>query len=202
MNTWRHLSCFLLCILLMTACASAENHNESKSRIPTSQQADSESAYQLKDVNNINEHIDYNDSKLEEVYFAGGCFWGVEAFFEKIYGVSDVVSGYANGTIENPSYEDVMKGKDNFVEAVKITFDPERIDLETLVNDLFLVIDPTSKNKQGNDVGVQYRTGVYSKERADLDKLQQVVDRQQSNYEQKIVTEVEPLKNFYLAEEV
>lgn len=199
----RHTGFLLLIMLLLTGCVSGNKTDNNHSDIPASQQPDSDDNYVLKsDVRNINEHIDFNENDLNKVYFAGGCFWGVEAFFKKVYGVSDVVSGYANGTGEDPSYQDVMEGADDFVEAVEITFDPNRIDLKTLVDDLFLVIDPTSKNKQGNDVGVQYRTGVYTKSRADLDVLQQSVDEQQSYYDNKIVTEVEPLENFYLAEEV
>lgn len=201
MNIYRQISCLFLCMLLLTGCAHSDN--TANNEVPEAQQADSEDSYQLQDnVDNINDHIDYSNSTLSKVYFAGGCFWGVEAFFKKVYGVHDVVSGYANGTGENPSYQDVIKGDEGFVEAVEVTFDPKRIDLETLVDDLFLVIDPTSKNKQGNDVGIQYRTGVYSKDNDDLDLIEKAVDDQQSHYDKKIKTEVEPLDNFYLAEDV
>lgn len=200
MSSYQKIGCFLFCILLLTACGDSD-HNANN--VPEAQQSNSEGSFQLQDdIDNINDYIDYSNSDLKTVYFAGGCFWGVEAFFKKIYGVRDVVSGYANGTGENPSYQDVIKGEEGFVEAVKVTFDPERVDLQTLVDDLFLVIDPTLKNKQGNDVGIQYRTGVYSKDNDDLDVIQKTVDDHQANYDKKIMTEIEPLKNFYLAEDV
>jgi len=200
MNSLKRISYILLVACLLTACAKG---NSNQHEAPATQQTESDDGYQLQeDVENINEYLDYSNSKLKHVYFAGGCFWGVEAFFKKIYGVQDVVSGYANGTMKNPSYQDVIKGEDGFVEAVEIAFDPERVDLKTLVDDLFLVIDPTSKNKQGNDVGIQYRTGVYSKNRDDLDILQKAVNEKQALYDKEIATEVDPLENFYLAEEV
>lgn len=190
-----------LCMLLLSACADEHKESDNQSDVFASQ-TDSDDGYQLRDdVENINDHLDYSDSKTEKVVFAGGCFWGVEAFMEKIYGVDDVVSGYVNGTLENPSYEDVIQGKGEFAEAVEISYDPERVDLKTLVDDLFRVIDPTSKNKQGNDVGVQYRTGVYAEDEVDLDKMEEAVEKQQADYDEEIVTEVEPLENFYTAEE-
>ena len=76
-------------------------------------------------VDNINEHLDFEQSELHTVYFAGGCFWGVEAYFARLYGVKDTISGYANGTGENPSYEDVIQGDGGFVEAVKVVYDPD-----------------------------------------------------------------------------
>ncbi|WP_312191974.1 peptide-methionine (S)-S-oxide reductase MsrA, partial [Sphingobacterium sp.] len=99
-----------------------------------------------------NEHI---------IYFAGGCFWGTEHFFKQVRGVSETEVGYANGNLQNPSYTQVSTGKTGFAETVKVSYDPEIIRLELLI-DLFLkTIDPTSLNKQGNDIGTQYRTGIY-----------------------------------------
>lgn len=194
---------FTFTLLLITvACSPMNSKAPTQSTIPESQQNDQQDGYILNsDVDNINDKLDYSDSDQKKIYFAGGCFWGVEAYMGRIYGVSDVTSGYANGTKENPSYQDVIKGDDGFVEAVEITYDPERIDLETLVADLFLVIDPTSKDKQGNDVGEQYRTGIYFQDKKDAAIIQKAVEEQQASYDEEIVTEVEPLDNFYLAED-
>lgn len=195
--------CFMFVLLLITtACAPEENHDTAKGNIPASQQADKDGGYTLQsDVENINEKLDYTDSDQRKIYFAGGCFWGVEAYMGRIYGVSDVTSGYANGNKTNPSYQDVIRGDDEFVEAVEVTYDPERVDLATLVDDLFLVIDPTSENKQGNDVGVQYRTGIYFQDDEDAAIIKEAVGKQQASYDDEILTEVQPLDNFYLAED-
>ncbi|WP_232217778.1 peptide-methionine (S)-S-oxide reductase MsrA [Virgibacillus sp. SK37] len=153
------------------------------------------------DVKNINDHLEYEGRDLKKIYFAGGCFWGVEAYMNRIYGVSQVVSGYANGKGKNPSYEDVIKGDQNFAETVEVTYDPERVSLDTLIDRLFQVIDPTSKNKQGNDVGVQYRTGIYFTTPAEEEVVKSAIEREQEYYKDAIVTEAQPLENFYKAEE-
>ena len=119
----------------------------------------------------------------------------------RIYGVYDVTSGYANGNIDNPTYEEVCTGKTNFAETVHVLYDPERVSLETLLTSFFKVVDPTSKNKQGNDVGDQYRSGIYYKDEMDKIVIDNVVKNQQKKYTSKIYTEVLPLKNFFLAEE-
>lgn len=133
------------------------------------------------------------------VYLAGGCFWGVEAYMERITGVVDAVSGYANGDLPNPSYEQVIGGSGH-TEAVKVTYDADKTSLETLLKYYFRVIDPTSLNKQGNDRGVQYRTGIYYTDSADQKVIEAVIKEQQGKYKQPIVVEEQPLDNFYLAE--
>lgn len=161
-----------------------------------------EDGYVLKDeVTNINEHLNYDNSELHKIYFAGGCFWGVEAYFARLYGVQDTVSGYANGTGEHPSYEEVIKGDEKFAETVEVTYDPDRISLETLIDHLFQVIDPTTKDKQGNDVGVQYRSGIYYTNEADAEVVKEAVKDEQQFYKKPIATEAAPLDNFYEAEE-
>ncbi|WP_201553918.1 bifunctional peptide-methionine (S)-S-oxide reductase MsrA/peptide-methionine (R)-S-oxide reductase MsrB [Psychrobacter sp. 72-O-c] len=147
----------------------------------------------------------YNDQgkaiNTRSIYLAGGCFWGVEAYMERVDGVIDAVSGYANGADNkpNPSYEQVISGSGH-AEAVKVTYDADKTDLETILKYYFRVIDPTSLNKQGNDRGVQYRSGIYYTDKNDKAVVDAAVKQVQSKYKQKIVVENESLDNFYVAE--
>ncbi|WP_217588118.1 peptide-methionine (S)-S-oxide reductase MsrA [Lentibacillus saliphilus] len=191
-----------LLILTLSACSFPQNHEPVKHQQVTNNTASQQDGYVLKgDVRNINDHLDWTNIELNTIYFAGGCFWGVEAFMARIYGVYDVTSGYANGEGVNPKYEDVVIGKGKFAETVRIKYDPQRVSLESLINKLFLVIDPTSVNQQGNDIGVQYRTGIYYEEQADASVIETVIHEQQKQYDDDIVTEAKPLKNFYRAED-
>lgn len=139
--------------------------------------------------------------KIEEIYLAGGCFWGVEAYMERIYGVVDAVSGYANGKTENPRYEDVVYRDTGHAETVKVTYDSNKISLSTLLEYYFRIVDPTSLNKQGNDRGTQYRTGIYYTKAEDEKVVTQALENLQKKYDKKVVIENKPLENFYLAEE-
>lgn len=141
------------------------------------------------------------DDAYEEIYLAGGCFWGTEAFFKLLDGVVDVTSGYANGNSDNPSYEDVLYKNTGHAETVYVKYDPSETDLETLLNYYFEIIDPTSLNKQGNDVGSQYRTGIYYVNDKQVETINKVVDKKQLEYSKPIVVEVLPLNNFFLAED-
>lgn len=152
------------------------------------------------DVKNPNESIDYSKSELKTIYLAGGCFWGLEAYMEKIYGIANVVSGYANGNSENPSYEDVIKNSGH-AETVKVDYDPQKISLEKIIDYYLRVVDPTSLNKQGNDVGQQYRSGIYFTDEKEKDIISNKLKNEQSRYDKKIVVEVLKLNNFYMAED-
>lgn len=140
-------------------------------------------------------------SETREIYLAGGCFWGVEEYFSLISGVVDAVSGYANGHVDNPSYEDVCRGDTGHAETVRVTYDPRVVSLQTLVAQLFEIIDPTSANRQGNDVGNQYRTGVYYTDEADLPAIEAVFAEERLRHDRPVVTELEPLACFFPAEE-
>ena len=98
---------------------------------------------------------------MKEIVLAGGCFWGVEEFFSRIDGVVDTKVGYANGTVDHPSYEDVCTGTTGHAEACYVKYDENKISLKELLDKFWSVIDPTVLNRQGNDVGSQYRTGIY-----------------------------------------
>ena len=150
---------------------------------------------------NPNMNIDYSQSELREIWLAGGCFWGVEAYLARVPGVAATSVGYANGKTENPTYTDVIYKNTGHAETVHVQYDPQRISLDELLEQFFLIINPTSFNRQGNDVGSQYRSGIYYKEEADLAVIEAVMAAEQEKYEKTIVTEVTPLVHYYLAEE-
>jgi len=144
---------------------------------------------------------DYNAQDVSTIYLAGGCFWGVEEYFQRIDGVVDAVSGYANGNTENPTYEDVINKDTGFAETVEIKYDPKKIDLTDILLYYFKVVDPTSINKQGNDVGDQYRSGIYYVDQSQVEEITKVIEVEQKKYQKDIVVEVLPMKNFYKAED-
>ncbi len=150
---------------------------------------------------NPNIGINYKGVSTKEIWLAGGCFWGVEAYMSRILGVADVTVGYANGKTEKPTYEDVCRNNSGHAETVRIQYDPKRVSLNVLLQRFFKIIDPTIKNRQGNDRGSQYRTGIYYKDKTDLEIINQVVKNEQKKYDKVIVTEVLPLTQYYLAEE-
>lgn len=137
---------------------------------------------------------------MREIYFAGGCFWGIEEYFSRIAG-TEVASGYANGQGENPTYEEVCTNTTGFAETVRVRYDAKVVSLETLARQFFKVIDPTQVNRQGNDVGTQYRTGVYYTDPDDLPVLEALFAEQRALHGGRIATELIPLQSFYLAEE-
>lgn len=145
-------------------------------------------------------HADQKTAKSEVIYLAGGCFWGMEEYFQRIGGVLDVESGYANGRTANPSYQQVIAGSGH-AETVKVTYDANQLSLSTILQYYFRVIDPTSLNKQGNDRGVQYRTGVYYTNAAQKPVIEKAIEKEQKNWDKPIVVEVKPLENYYPAED-
>ena len=132
------------------------------------------------------------------INLAGGCFWGVEAYFAAIDGVIDSESGYANGLGETATYQ-TLKQTDH-AETVKVTYDSEKVALETLLKHYFRIIDPLSVNKQGNDIGRQYRTGIYYTDLADLPAIEQIMAAKTTEYGQPLKVEVESLQHFISAE--
>ena len=141
------------------------------------------------------------ESGLRDIYFAGGCFWGVEEYFSRIPGVQGVTVGYANGTKEHPSYEDVCSGKTGHAETVHVRYDPNTVGLKTLAEQFFKIIDPFSVNRQGNDVGSQYRTGMYYVNEEDKPVLASVMADARERHGRPPAVELLPLRNYYLAEE-
>lgn len=136
---------------------------------------------------------------FQEIYLAGGCFWGVEAYFQRIHGVLDATSGYANGKSTQTSYQELKLTE--HAETVHIKYDPTQVTLRELLLHYFRIIDPLSVNKQGNDVGVQYRTGIYYTKVEDLPKIYEVIKEQEKIYGKPLAVEVESLKHYILAED-
>lgn len=141
------------------------------------------------------------NEKISEIWLAGGCFWGAEAFFKHVPGVIYTEVGYANGKTENPAYEEVCHGNTGHAETVHIKYNPGRLSLKHLLDYFFRIIDPTILNRQGHDTGTQYRTGIYYQAPADKSIIEAYINNKQKEYSQKILTEVLPLNNFYRAEE-
>ena len=137
----------------------------------------------------------------KEIYLAGGCFWGTEHYFKQIDGVVTTEVGYANGHTENPTYKDVCTDKTGFAETVRIVYDPERVGLRFLLRMYFRAIDPVSVNRQGHDVGTQYRTGIYYTDASDLAIIEEVYADEQRQSAEPFAVEKLPLANFYQAED-
>ncbi len=138
---------------------------------------------------------------MKEIYLAGGCFWGVEEYMSRINGVVETKVGYANGIKENPSYKEVCTGTTGHAETTYVKYDEKVISLEELLNRFWRIIDPTILNRQGPDIGNQYRTGIYYVDGEDLNIINKTLEEQRAKYDKPIVTEVMPLKSFYDAEE-
>ena len=138
---------------------------------------------------------------MKRIYLAGGCFWGVEHFFSMVKGVKSCEVGYANSNIENPSYEDLKSHKSLASETVLVYYDENEISLKEILNLYFQIIDPTSIDRQGNDIGHQYRTGIYYENDEDKEIILQAIEKLKKAYDKEIVIEVLRLENYYKAEE-
>ena len=138
---------------------------------------------------------------IKDIYLAAGCFWGAQKYFDQFTGGMYTEVGYANGSTENPSYEDVKYRHTGHAETVKIVYDSDIINLEKILKLYFYVIDPYTLDQQGEDIGVQYRTGIYYSGEEDKDTIIKIYDEEQAKSEEKFVVEVRPLEKFYTAEE-
>lgn len=175
----------LFTIWLLVALIGCGNTMEEKERVSMSVQEIHKSGSQVE------------GSRV--IYLAGGCFWGVEAYFDRIQGILDTEVGYANGNSKSTSYYE-LKETDH-AETVMINYDPEQIPLSDILNYYFRIIDPIAVNRQGNDTGRQYRTGIYYTDPADLGIIQDQLQLLQESLDQTIAIEVQELENFILAED-
>lgn len=138
---------------------------------------------------------------MKEIYLAGGCFWGMQAYYDLKDGILNTIVGYANGHTKNPTYQEVCTNTTGHAETLFIQYDENIISLDKILSYFWRVIDPTSLNQQGGDIGSQYRTGIYYVDESDLSVIKASVEKEQKDYDEIIVTEVESLKDFYPAEE-
>lgn len=206
---------FLICAIFLVACSNkSKNKSKDNGNISSTNEEigkkideiiDSNNKKNLKEMENQKdmdkEKENYSKDDLKKIYLAGGCFWGIEEYMQRIYGVYDAVSGYANGKVNNPTYKTVSSGKSGYAETVEVTYDSKKIKLEDLLNHYFKIIDPTSLNKQGNDRGSQYRTGIYYVDDSDKEVIDKVMNFHAKKYSEKIVVENMKLKNFTVAED-
>jgi peptide methionine sulfoxide reductase msrA/msrB len=137
---------------------------------------------------------------MATIYLAGGCFWGLEKYFSLVNGVVATDVGYANGTTDSPSYEEVCSGRTGHAETVRLDYDPAVAPLPFLLELFYEVIDPVSVNRQGNDVGTQYRTGIYYTDPAERAVVDRSIAALQERYDRPIAVEVAPLSNYFSAE--
>lgn len=140
---------------------------------------------------------------IQEATLGAGCFWCIEACFKDLKGIIDVVPGYAGGQLENPSYQAVCSGTTGHAEVVRVTFDDSIIDFSTILKMFFFVHDPTQLNRQGNDIGTQYRSVIFYHDEIQQQLANEIIHELEKNqvWERPIVTEVSPLSNFYFAED-
>lgn len=141
--------------------------------------------------------------ELQKAYFAGGCFWCTEAVYTSLTGVVSAAPGYIGGHIKNPAYKEVCTGRTGHAEAVEVIFDPTQISYDILVQVFFATHDPTTLNRQGNDVGTQYRSGIYYLDASQQERAEKYLNilTQEAVFDQPIVTEILPVTPFYPAEE-
>jgi peptide methionine sulfoxide reductase msrA/msrB len=199
----------LTLFMLITGCAMSDNNikneEEEKALLETNEDPgeDGSSDGINKEEESKTESFtvipDYKDSRYKEIYLAGGCFWGIQAYIDRIIGVEYTNVGYANGNSEETEYYSLKET--GHAETVYVAYDPEKITLEELLGYFYGIIDPTSLNKQGNDMGSQYRSGIYYVDEEDREIIEAVTANEQAKLGEKIVTEIQPLKNYVLAED-
>jgi len=138
---------------------------------------------------------------IDTITLGGGCFWCLEAVYERVRGVTQVVSGYSNGHVVNPTYEQVCGGDTGHVEVVQVSYDTAQISLREILEIFFVIHDPTTLNRQGNDVGTQYRSGIYFRDAAQEAVAREVLAEVNEHHRGRAVTEVVPLANYSRAED-
>ena len=142
-----------------------------------------------------------NETQTAKATFGAGCFWQVEQTFRELDGVVDTAVGYEGGHVDNPTYEQVCGGDTGHVEVVQVEFDPSKVAYEDLIQKYFEIHDPTQLNRQGFDVGWQYRSVIFTEDDEQARKAQEVLERNRERFRDPIVTEIEPAKPFWRAEE-
>ncbi len=144
--------------------------------------------------------MNHTHNQTKEIWLAGGCFWGTQAYLDELPGVVETDVGYANGKIANPTYEEVCTGSTGFAETVRTTYNPTQLSLSFLLKNFFKSIDPTQLNRQGGDVGTQYRSAIFYNDIDDLPVIHNEIETLQKQYDKPLQIAVDPLKNYYTAE--
>lgn len=182
------ISMAMAAVLTLGSCSAKGNDN-------------SKYAYDDTQNDSISTIIKDKNMDTKTIYLAGGCFWGTEHFMKMIHGVEDAEVGYANSNVPNPTYREVCTGKTGAAETVMVEYNPKEVSLPFLLNLYYQTIDPTSLNKQGNDRGTQYRTGIYYTDPSERSVIEESLAKLQEKYSKPLAIEVGPLKNFYPAED-
>ncbi len=138
---------------------------------------------------------------MQSIYLAGGCFWCIEAIFLKLKGIRSITPGYIGGFSKNPTYEEICKGTSGHAEAIKCDFDDKIISLELILEFFFVAHDPTQKNRQGNDIGTQYRSAIFYTNLEQKKKAEEAIKKAEKIYQNIIQTELSDKLNFFVAEE-
>ena len=138
---------------------------------------------------------------MHTIYFAAGCFWGAQKYFDRVPGVISTRVGYANGRTDQPTYEQVKHQHTGHAETVEVVFDPDLLDLDELISLYYKAIDPVAVNRQGEDIGEQYRTGIYYTDPADEKLIRDMLTELQKSFSEPLAVECEPLRQFFTAEE-
>ncbi|QLE00443.1 peptide-methionine (S)-S-oxide reductase MsrA [Galbibacter sp. BG1] len=184
----------LLLLCFFTVSCQSSTKKETKISEKATEEATAKSTF---------EKPEQDLSNYETAYFASGCFWCVEAVFESVKGVKEAVSGYAGGTEKNPTYQQVGSGQTSHAESVKVYYDPKEVSFETLVRVFFGSQDPTQYNRQGPDVGPQYRSIAFYKNEKEKEIIERYIQQLEEKkiYSRPIATQVEPFEKFWKAED-
>ena len=190
----------ILITVLLTGCAAKGMAREKEAGYQQISREEAASMMENGPGEPETETMGENEMGVRTIYLAGGCFWGMQKFFDQFNGVIQTEVGYANGPDKAPTYQQVCSNSGH-AETVRIDYDPDRISLEELLGYYFMVIDPLSVNRQGNDTGIQYRTGIYYTDESQLPEIEVVYQAEEEKAGAKLAVELEPLKNFFSAEE-
>ena len=195
----------LAALLVLGGCSAPQQREKNEQSAPVSAVGEPETNGLSVNESTVKsmevEIMDFSNESEHVIYLAGGCFWGLEQLMQSIPGVIDAQSGYANGSGEEEAdYETICAGDTGFRETVRVEYDPDQVSLDALLLAYFYVIDPTVENRQGNDIGTQYQTGVYYTNEKAKETVERIAELERSR-SKKFVVEIGPLLNYYPAEE-
>jgi len=189
----------LTLFMVITGCAMSNSNTKSNGAEEKGLPEISENKEEDSKIESFKIVPDYKNSRYKEIYLAGGCFWGIQAYIDRIVGVEYTNVGYANGKSEETDYYSIKET--GHAETAYVVYNPEKITLEELLGYFYGIIDSTSLNKQGNDQGSQYRSGIYYVNEEDKKIIKAATANEQAKFSEKIVTEIQPLENYILAED-